>query len=329
MQMFIALAPTILLCLTAPWLASIYRKLSRATNTSQGKLPVRSHIKQAAVLMSMLVEFQEAQCFFMLATQIAVLISFRNQSKFYEPENSAQLDMDNYLGQLIGAAGLIPVSIVMFTLNNGGMNSWYILFLSGITLAISSATVILSTTSENFGDNGAEYAGFYELPTLQACGNHPPPIVFCDTVWFKSTNLQGFLQDVLAYIYIGPIIIFSIILIQFLLSLPLVSHKGRKLLPRLYRLEGSKMAKILDGLWILLVSLFLLLATYVYLANLYYIAYFGAIDAGKWTLGQIVAVTIWAPVICKYMYSAICKSILSVAYPYHTYVSLISSLTKS
>jgi hypothetical protein len=315
MQLFIALAATILLALSGPWLASIFRKQSKTRNISQNKRSTKSNTNQASVLMSMLVEFQEAQCFFMLATQIAVLVSFRNQSKFYEPENYAQLDMDNYLGQIIGAAGLIPVSIVMFTLNIGDMSSWYILSLSGITLATSSATVIISNSISIYGNTAADLASFYNVSPLQACGNHPPPIIFCDTVWSKTTtNTQNYLENILGFIYIGPIIIFSVILFQFVLSLPLVSRKAKKLLPQVYRLKGSKTATYIKILWFLAVSLFYLFAIYVYLGNMYFLSFFGAIDTANWGLGQIIAVTIWSPVIFKYIYSAICKSIPFAVY---------------
>jgi hypothetical protein len=290
-------------------LTSIYRKWSRTGDTRQEKRSAKRHTDQAAVLKSMLVEFQEAQCFFMLATQIAVLISFRNQAKFYEPKNEAQLDMDNYLGQIIGTGGLLPISLVLFTLNNVNMNSWYILILSGITLATSSATVITSTNSENNGYTPSGLGSFYDTASVDGCGGYPPPIVFCDEVWYKSTNTQYFAQAVLSWIYILPLVVFTVILFQLLLSLPPLSRFIKGMLPQVSRLEGSKLVTYLNGLWIGAISILYLFAIYSYLANLYYLNKFGAIDTHNWTLGQIVAVTIWAPVIFKYIYSAVCKFI--------------------
>lgn len=310
MQIFIALAAWIILSLTGSWLAAIYRKWSRTGDTPQDKRSTKYHTDQAAVLKTMLVEFQEAQCFFMLATQIAVLLSLRNQSKFYDPKDLAQLDMDNYLGQVIGTGGLLPISLVLFTLNNVDMNSWYILIISGITLATSSATVITSSKIENNFNPAFGNGNFYDTTTsIAGCGGNPPPIVFCDEVWYKQTNTQYYVQDVLNWIYIPPIVVFSVILFQRLLSLPPCARFIQKLLPQLSRLEGSKLVTYLNGLWILVISIVYSFAIYSYLANLYYLREFGAVDTGNWTLGQIVAVTIWAPVIFKYIYSAFCKNI--------------------
>jgi hypothetical protein len=307
MQILIALVAWIILSLKGSWFTSIYRKWSRAGDTQQEKCSTKRYSDQAAVLKSMLVEFQEAQCFFMLATQIAVLISFGNQAKFYEPKDAAQLDMDNYLGQIIGTGGLLPISLILFTLNNIGMISWYILILSGITLATSSATVIISTKNEYNVYAPSDLPGFYHTASIDSCGGYPPPIVFCDQVWYKSTNNQYFQQGVLSWTYILPLVVFSVILFQLLLTLPRLSRFVKGMLPQLSRLEGSKLVTYLNGLGIVAISILYLFDIYSYLANLYYLNKFGAIDTSNWTLGQIVAVTIWAPVILKYIYSAFCK----------------------
>jgi hypothetical protein len=314
MQIIIALVAWIILSLKGSWFTSIYRKWSRAGDTRQEKRSTKCHPDQAAVLKSMLVEFQEAQCFFMLATQIAVLISFGNQAKFYGPKDEAQLDMDNYLGQIIGTGGLLPISLVLFTLNNIGMISWYILILSGITLATSSATVIISTKNEDNGYTPSSLAGFYDTASIDSCGGYPPPIVFCDEVWYKSTISQYFDQKVLSWTYIFPLVVFSVILSQLLLTLPRLSRFVKGMLPQLSRLEGSKLVTYLNVLWIVAISILYLFAIYSYLANLYYLNKFGAIDTSNWTLGQIVAVTIWAPVLLKYIYSACCKFIPSAVF---------------
>jgi hypothetical protein len=111
----------------------------------------------------------------------------------------------------------------------------------------------------------------------------------------------------LSWTYIFPIVVFSVILSQLLLTLPRLSRFVKGMLPQLSRLEGSKLVTYLNGLWIVAISILYLFALYSYLANLYYLNKFRAIDTSNWTLGQIVAVTIWAPVILKYIYSACCK----------------------
>jgi len=258
MQILIALLAWIILSLKGSWFTSIYQKWSRAGDTRQEKRPTKCHSDQVAVSKSMLVEFQEAQCFFMLATQIAVLISFGNQAKFYEPKEEAQLDMDNYLGQIIGTGGLLPISLVLFTLKNVGMISWYILILSGITLATSSATVIISTQNEDNGYAPSDLAAFYDTASIDSCGGYPPPIVFCDEVWYKSTNNQSgeyFEQTVLSWTYILPLVVFSVILFQLLLTLPRLSRFVKGMLPQLSLLEGSKLVTYLNGLWIVAISI--------------------------------------------------------------------------
>jgi len=58
------------------------------------------------------------------------------------------------------------------------------------------------------------------------------------------------------------------------------------------------------------ISLQQLLYYIISVASLYNFVRFksgGAVLANRWSIGQIIAVTIWAPVICKYIYKSICK----------------------
>jgi hypothetical protein len=343
MQIFFAFAAWIILSLQGLWSTSICRKwltyIYRALSASfcrkwltsiYRKWPGTRGIDQIAVLKFMLPEFQEAQCCFMLATQIAVLVSFRSQATFYKPKDIAQLDMDNYLGQIIGTGGLLPVSLVLFTLNNVGKMHWDIIILSGITLAVSTATVITSFDNSDisFENSNASLslASFYDTASIDGCGGNPPPIVFCDGVWYEAFNSlesaynQAFVQTALGWIYFVPIMVFLVVLFQKLLSSDSKEKISRqfsrikRMAPQLSRLEGPKLVTYLNGFWIVAISILYLVATYVYLTNLYYLKTFGAIDTSNWTLGQIVAVTIWAPVMLKYIQSAFRKFIPSAVF---------------
>lgn len=80
-----------------------------------------------------MVEFQEVQCFFMLASQAACIVALVSGPEFLAATSLRQLYTNLQLIQVVAISGILPVTLVMFDLHRTGMNSWYIFTLSTIT----------------------------------------------------------------------------------------------------------------------------------------------------------------------------------------------------
>ena len=124
-------------------------------------------------LLSALVEFQKAQCFFILAVEAAAQIVFSRN--LLQARNLQQLYNNYALVGTVALSGLLPISFILLCLHKFRMKSWYIFILSTCTIALSAGT--LYTTNYSNADPKPEstttdYAG---------CGATDPS-VFCLTV---------------------------------------------------------------------------------------------------------------------------------------------------
>ena len=96
--------------------------------------------KRLPSIMSALIEFQKAQCFFMLAINIAAQIN-RGTGGF-QPSSLQQLYNNYILIQAISISGFLPITLTLFTLHTVDMVSWYVTVLSVLTVGISVATLV-------------------------------------------------------------------------------------------------------------------------------------------------------------------------------------------
>ena len=116
------------------------RGYSKARKTAQ-RIRNESRNKHLPSLTGALAEFQKAQCFFMLAINIAALVN-RNRGGF-QPNNLQQLYNTYILIKSISISGYLPVTFTLFTLHLVDVVSWYLLVLSIVTVLVSIATLFV------------------------------------------------------------------------------------------------------------------------------------------------------------------------------------------
>ena len=177
------------------------------------KLPYQTRLRRfLPALKSATVEFHKAQCFFMLAIDIATQIVLKTGTL---NDGSAKLQgmYNNYV--LIGSislSGLLPVSFMLLTLHSVGVRSWYLLTLSSCTVALSAAT--LFTT-------GSFYPGPGDLMRLRnrvsdsfpACGTRDPSDYCLQTHYVTLMSMhigQGSIG--------GPILVFTLTILACIFS---------------------------------------------------------------------------------------------------------------
>ncbi|CAD6591488.1 MAG: hypothetical protein ASARMPRED_005411 [Alectoria sarmentosa] len=116
------------------------RGYSRAKKIAQ-RVRNNSRNKHLPSLTGALAEFQKAQCFFMLAINIAALVN-RNSGGF-QPNSLQQLYNTYILIKSISISGYLPVTFTLFTLHLVDVVSWYLLVLSILTVLVSIATLFV------------------------------------------------------------------------------------------------------------------------------------------------------------------------------------------
>lgn len=258
------------------------------------------------VLKSMLVEFQEAQCFFMIACQAASLAANNNRS-ILSPTNMVMVWADEALSGMIGAAGIYPIVLGLWTLQKMHMCSPWIFFLSTVTLIISEVVTYFSATFPSIDELtplGGGWPG--------SCGDHPPPLIYCGNPGFLvfASAVEVFL------LMLNPICltVYGIVLILWIRPYAKKILLSKKVLDspssfyvRVKRILSSEWLKWVDHILTTMIDLMNLgsAGMYVYCFSGMYKS--GFISWGNWGFGQLIALTMWAPVFSKYFYWTICE----------------------
>lgn len=139
---------------------------------------MQAHLcKYSPAIKSSLVEFHKAQCFFILAIEIAANIALK-RGNLNDGITTLQGLFNNY--SLVGSvsiSGFLPVTFTFLALHRAGMHSYYLLILSNCALVLSAITMfsigdfVISPTDEQNLIN----ASFTQYPK---CGLRDPT-TFC------------------------------------------------------------------------------------------------------------------------------------------------------
>ena len=125
--------------------------------------------RRLAHLTVALTDFQKAQCFFMLAINVAALVNKVNGG--LTPVSLQQLH-DNYsLLASVAVSGYLPITTTLLALHMVHMMSSYLLALSGCTVALSIATVAaIGNFNPSLGDLESIQAQASKGATYSQCG---------------------------------------------------------------------------------------------------------------------------------------------------------------
>ena len=292
----------------------------------KGLKPTQRHAKslqsrfQTSVpaIKSALVEFHKAQCFFMLAIEIAAQVVVRGKS-LSASSTSLQSLYNNYM--LIGCisiSGFLPITFTQLCLHDSGMRSWYLLIMSTLTV-IASATTLYTAGSFRLEEKDVE--GLQSLASpYPSCGRRDPsaycfrqnPQDYIDAmVWDGGTPILIFCLIVLTALIAdklglrrssyyewltGQISIFTGSILRELNSTSPVSRVLRFL--RLNTPEGLYIGVVnmlFFGLWSLFLIFFLFyLARLALIDNSQGFSSYIRVISMEWTFGQIIGLTVWA-----------------------------------
>lgn len=269
--------------------------------------------RHISVAMSILVDFQEAQCFFVISVQVAVLLAFFGKFNVLRASSLAQLQT-NYTDS-VWISGLTSTSVTygLWALHRSKLDSAYIHIWSTVCIILSGITLSRRIPEEPslYGIDWVD-----SLPRLDKCGNHPPPLIYCSDLYepgsypgSRRSDPAG--PDTLSLYFA----ICGILGIQKIASYVPSEHRFWATFIRFSHSIQSKVPSrtfpfLATCLRVLVEIYFLLTIAVLLLAGMGGILYNYQSEPGKsdnWSFGQIIAVTIWVPVIIKYLYWAVCK----------------------
>ncbi|KAK9781904.1 putative TRP C-terminal domain-containing protein [Seiridium cardinale] len=295
-----------------PLLLSLFIPRARATliftRISQRLRTYHMRFNQAnptAILRLILVEFHEAQCFFIMSTQFAILIAhrFSNFSSntlwfgFIQDENSAAL---------LAVCGVLPTVLIQATLVRCQLNSFYTLVLSSTTLASSFAIRKATAPISDFNSISSDqlYQLFDGINTVVECGKRTSPRTFCGTIQDaqkylpSGVSIHGY--DFLSGLWICLILLFLLLLLWMdrLMQRDVVSYAAAFGAQIAIHRRISGLVMITETCVQVVLELITAAATilgFKIQAELFHY------NESLWSIGQFVAVTIFAPVVYKWI----------------------------
>lgn len=297
-------------------------------------------------LAAALVEFQKVQCYFMIAVQIAAVVTVSKGR--LDPINLQQLYNNSQAVRAISISGILPTTFTLLCLQYAGKSSWYLGLLSTITVCIS-ATSFFETEMFSLRLNDMKTLhGKTQVIGVPECGNYDPS-VYCLVRYFDDTDSYG----AITFCYSLTILI--------LLYTPSLKTRVSRFYQRCKtRLRHIKVLGLvvprLDGVrsifgrvfkrvneiiwrpdaprwvitlrklfgagalnirndWQAIVLRFFYLAAWilyllcfrVFMGNLYLFIDNGMVSF-EWSFGQIVSITVWAEPLVEYAYLEISES---------------------
>ena len=271
--------------------------------------------KYAPTVKSALIEFHKAQCFFIIAIEIAANIVVRKGTlNDSTTPTTLQGLFNNY--SLIGSvsiSGFIPVTFTLLALHRAGIHSWYLVHLSNCALISAAITMF------GVGDFVISSADNRKLMNTNAAGQYPTCgnknlAAFCLEIDFDTPLDQDLTSMNFGYGSIGgPGLLFSCIILALInldhLGLQRTSkYKGfvswlrgwlDAFLQKVHKRKNDRSAQHLlailkDCLYLCIWGWYL---TFIVLSleGLNYPSNGATLTpVASWTFGQIVAITVWA-----------------------------------
>ncbi len=272
----------------------------------------------ASAIIPAVVEFQKAQCYFMLATNIAsIIVQIKGG---LDPESFQQLYNTYIFIKVIAIGGYLPITFGLLTLRMLNKVGWYLLALSIASVGVAIPNLYIkrsfSPTLTDFGD--LQTQSVQNGPT--SCGGNNP-IAWCykpigvNSYGFRATNTVDGADDILA----ACLVTLALLIIEHFWNSP--DRTNRSIRKTIFRssLSGLKadrfrrLRPVTRWLWRYIVPAFF---TLLVLIHLYCFAVFAEdldwfrlnkIYDPSWGFGQIVAVLIWAPPLCEYFWETFRK----------------------
>lgn len=273
---------------------------------------------QYSALVSGLVEYQKAQAYFAITMQGAAMFALGGGGNILDAGSFQQIGRTISLIGDVAIVGIVCVTFGLYLLHKSEKTSWYVSALSFLATTLSLVTWSQTRTPLKNLQPRLEASDVY----LPACGGFVEPANFCNAPETTKVTVQ----------FEGPIVACSLTIMLLLIiwqgkdSITKALTKLRHLvsteeveMPDMGRQHSDKLsqtarsstrtiASALHGLRHIVADTILGTSAIIMLAWLADPKSRGfELNKTQWTFGQLIAITIWAPSIIEFLYSACCK----------------------
>ncbi|RMY65617.1 hypothetical protein D0863_09000 [Hortaea werneckii] len=267
-------------------------------------------------LIAGLVDFQEAQCYFAITLQGCALFAIWKGGPLLEAATETKANLTTAIIGHVAALGMVCIVFALYILQNARRSSIYVSAVSTLATGVSIITWTRTRRPAELKTKGLES----DIPNVPACGWKIDPTKFCEVypdpgftameapdvsisglamLWILGGQANGLLAHLQAWRHVWK------------LRPPAwwrtVQHRSLSFPD----IPGRIVVATLHFLWArcrhgLAEATFSAMAA-VMIAMLSNPDPNGRSwqDKTKWTLGQLIAVTIWAPILIEFLYSAI------------------------
>ncbi|KAM0805755.1 hypothetical protein BDR22DRAFT_303494 [Usnea florida] len=271
---------------------------------------VQSQKDYLEALKSALVDFQKAQCFFMLATNIASLIGGIDSSTIQELYNTYVFI------KVIAIGGYLPITFTLLNLHMIKQLSWYIITLSVVTIAVATSTVVSKNTQ--FMPSSADLE-----PIVSSTSSGGPSschsqnlVLWCysprnagDYFGFNATSSGTGGNNILVFCFVTLLII---TVDHFCRSDDKNQRKLNLWILRKLHISTTKpifphartVLRIGTPTFHFVFFWVYIYCFYIFGSDLEWFNEAKIYEPG-WTFGQVVAILVWAPTLCDYLWNQI------------------------
>ena len=265
--------------------------------------------RTSIALATTLVEFQEAQCWFVFAIQIASILAIVVNSQ--EGTFWGEIVVNAAVAFHVSQNGILPMFLIQICLHHEGIRNWH----TFLGFFVEYLLAIVATTQKVYFQDAFNL--FKQENSIGACGGNPSPRSYCaSTQGVDGLRLSFFPHPLLyklVFLALDTVAILMLVFDQTTWTLRthrFTSHwtfRGY----RLGRAPGGRKNKLLwmrakQWIWRILEVLYLVI-NILYLVSLVKLISADSFQANRWSYGQIIAMTVWGPVIVKLFDLALCK----------------------
>lgn len=263
--------------------------------------------RTSIAIATTLVEFQEAQCWFIFAVQIASILAIVVNSQ--EGTFWGEIVVNGAVAFHISQNGILPMFLVQVCLHNEGIRNWH----TFLGFCMEYLLAIIATTQRiSFAASFDLFRGQHEI---DACGKNPSPRTYCaSSAGVDGLTLTFFphpLMYKLVFLVLDTVAILALSVDQLAWTLR-THHRTRH-----WAIGAHGLGRWPDGPlkrhWVRWSAWFwrglefaYLVINILYLVSLSKVISGDSFQANRWSYGQIIAMTVWGPVIVKLFSLILC-----------------------
>ncbi|KAH7155164.1 hypothetical protein B0J13DRAFT_618635 [Dactylonectria estremocensis] len=256
--------------------------------------------RTSIAIATTLVEFQEAQCWFVFAVQIASILAIVVNSQ--EGAFWGEIVVNAAIAYHVSQNGVLPMFLIQICLHHEGIRNWH----TFLGFFVEYLLAVVATTQKIYFKDAFKL--FSDQSRLKGCGYNPSPRTYCAATAGVDGVQFSFFPHPLLYKMVFLIldtVAIVVLLIDQLAWTMRKHHITKDMRIGTYRIGrfpswGSKKRGLALKRWFWRVlEVTYLIINILYMVSLTKVITAESFAANKWSYGQIIAVTVWGPVIVK------------------------------